>query len=477
MQLKKILIVTALCSILLPSAASAQSAKEKEEGAFYMCQQMIGTEAEVKACVDWLIMGTCQSTYQMRSKEFGQVLPNEKIQSYLIEAEKALPASCEPMSAIILNNDILENLHEQPQRTERVVRIVKWAGKLSPGQKQRVAGDLVLLSDFSVLIQNKTIRDFILKCRDEATTLDGVVPEPTATFLRQLENADPTLMTPNTHALLLRTEIKDRQYLSAASRIKLFNINALKSNVKKEIVELISASARSLFGDSVLPKTPCYPEFRQSMSADPILAMFKILYENKTDPFIAGHLASRYLIACDMASAASTVFSSLKQSPESYDSTRNLDNLTAYADKLKSTQLLSAMIAESSKLTGASSDYFKKKSAPKLIQFVLDTSRQALERGDASAADSLLTSMLDIGTSRFEVLIELGRAKQMSKASAAARQYWGEVIEKAGRSPLTEKAYFLSVLSFRQDGKQADADALKARFEQAYPASDWLAFL
>ncbi len=477
MKLKQLLTISALLAVILPSAAYAQSALEKEGGGFYLCQDMIGTDGEARACVEWLVTATCQSTYQLRTKDFERYLSSEKIHTYRVDAEKKLPANCEPMSAIILNYDILKNLQDQEERTKRVVRIVKWADKLSPGQKQRVAGDIIYLSDITELMKNKDIRNYILKCRDEATAIDGVVPEPTAAFLRQLENFDSTLITPNAQALLLNHEIKNGQYRSAASRLDHLNFKDLNAKTKKETIELITASGRALFGDSMFPKSMCYPEFRQSMSADPVLALFKMLYENKPDAFVAGHLTSRYLTACDMNAAASTVFSAFKQFPDSYEATRNLDNLTAYVDKQRSTQLLSAIIAESSKLSGASADYFKMKVAPKLIQFILDTARQSLERGDAAAADALLTPMLNIGTARFEVLLDLGRAKQMAKNSAAARQYWAEIIEKAGRSPLTEKAYFLSILSFRQDAKTAEADALRERFEQEYPMSEWIAFL
>ena len=477
MKLKQLLTVSALFAVILPSSVYAQTALEKEGGGFYLCQDMIGTDGEARACVEWLVTATCQSTYQLRTKDFERYLSSDKIQTYRVDAENKLPANCEPMSAIILNYDILRNLREQSERTNRVVRIVKWADKLSPGQKQRVAGDIIYLSDVAELMKNKDIRAYILKCRDEATAIDGVVPEPTAAFLRQLENFDAALITPKVQALLLNNEIKNGQYRSAASRLDTLNFNALDAKTKKETIDVITASARALFGDSMFPKSMCYPEFRQSMTADPVLALFKMLYENKADAFVAGHLASRYLTACDMDSAASTVFSAFRQFPDSYEAVRNLDNLTTYVDRMKSTQLLTAIIKESSKLTDTSANYFKVKVAPKLIQFVLDTSRQALERGDAASAESLLTPMLDVGTARFDVLVDLGRAKQMSKNSAAARQYWAEVIENAGRSPLTEKAYFLSILSFRQDGKKAEADALKERFEQEYPMSEMAAFL
>ncbi|MBO4349675.1 MAG: hypothetical protein J6A01_01860 [Proteobacteria bacterium] len=458
-------------SLMIPAHAMAQ--KQDEESSFIMCTSMAGTEGEAQACTDWIREGTCLATYKSRISEVAKYISTANLQQYRIAAEKSLKSNCEAMTAVELNLDILENLSGDAERTARWERIVEWGNKLAPNQRRTVAYDLSCDNAFKTLLKRPKIKAFVDKSRDEAYTFLPEIDEKTTYFLNHLEEADPGAMSPLAQVVLLNYEIDHNQYPAAKDRISKVAFDKLPADAKKSTLNKIHGVTIPLFGDVKWASVTCFPEAK--IQKTQTLKMFEMLEDSGTNSQVLMHIIAQKLSICDEDGAAKSLADDYAKHYANSEVSKLMENSLDYADKTRNDKWIRALVKYLSKVPNDAAQTFKTKHGAKLTQLALITARNDLANNRADQAEQLLEGLniLAPQTSQYEILLELGRAQSMTKKETQARQTWGMIIDKAGNGQLTEKAYYLTILSLQREKKTAEADQMKQQFFDLMPASAW----
>ena len=471
----KHLIIPTVAALMafLPANAQAQS-KQSEESAFIMCSDMAGSQGESQACIDWIKEGTCLATYKTRVKEIEKYISSADMQRYRIEAEKQLTPNCEAMTAVELNMDILEHLTDAADRTSRWERLVEWADKLAPNQNQTVVGDLSRDADFKALIKRPKIRAYVEKCRNEAANALPEVSEQTYHFLGRLDETEPAAMTPEALVVILAYEIDHQQMMTAKDRINRIPFDKLPAGVQKSILSKIHIAAPALFGNAEPGAMTCFPE--AALAPSQTLGALELINQAEPGAMILSHVIAQKLAVCDEEGAARSLAQGYAVLFAQADMHKVMETALNYADKSRNDRWIRAIVQHLSSLSDAALAAFKSRYAAKLVMLALITARNDLAGGRAVQVLPMLEGLERLAppVSRDEVLLELGRAQSMNKKEVLARQTWGMLIDGGSKSPVVEKAYFLTIRSLMRDKKTSDADQLKRQFSEVFPASRWL---
>lgn len=465
-----------LCAIFILTLSSpvfAQSAKDEEEASYYLCEQMTGSANEEEACTDWIEASVNVATYRARFSQVAKFLSSENIQRYQTNAEKRLNAKkAEPMTACELNFDILSTLTDSSERDKRVLRLIEWANRLAPQQYIMAAHPISMLDDFSHLSELSAVRKFIEKTRDEISEDELSPSAEVIDFLSRIEKTNETMMTPKGHAILLIHEIDNGLYQSAHARLLQFDIDKCPQKLRNQLVQKVLSSAKKVFGEVNFSDAVCFPEFHQKSQDSKEAILLKKLAKTQPNMTVSAHITANMLRNCDNETASASVFEAFNADPLQADSSMILDKFITFVESQKSDLLTTSVILQAGKLSSQAMDIFKKKYAAKLKAMGLEVGRRSLERQDANQAAAILDVLRKMNDRPYEIMLEYGRALQMQKKSIEARQIWGEIIQNDGKSSLAEKAYYLSVQSFKRDKKTSDAESLKAQYEDNFPAGD-----
>ncbi len=469
-------------AILLCTPASAQSVKDSEEGAYLLCSGGNGPEVEAQACVEWIVAAVTTATYSSRIDSVQKMLSTKDLHHYRIQAESKLPPNADPFMAVRLNLDILKGLNDKSEKTKRWDKLMQWAQKLAPEQRQPLAHEIIFNEDRADILKLPACRKFIEQCRDDIVSDMPKIAESSASLLRQIETTDAALMSPQAQIALMISEIQNKQYLAARNRLTLIE-NALNGkfeqltpDVKKAFFSALAVNALPLFGQANLSQAFCFPELNLKANADHHLKLLTLLSEDSSlsnPSAVLGHLMASELSACRGENAISLLFKRYEQQSRDADILSLMDQLMTYAEKGHSERLAVILSQQVSKLSKSLGD-FKTKYGQRMTRLALEAGNHAIERGDAAKAAQLIEPLQNIApdASRHEVLVELGRARSMTKAGGTqARQLWAQVISESRTGIWTEKAYYLSVLSFLNDGKKQEAQDIKRQFSDTIPAS------
>ena len=114
---------------------------------------------------------------------------------------------------------------------------------MAPNQRKIIVYELSGDKDFKALLNRKNIRKFVEKCRDESIEYLMAPDEQTAMFLKHLEEADPSLMTSDAHAVQLNYELENKQYASAKDRIPHIKFDKLAKGAGTTLQKRIEAHA------------------------------------------------------------------------------------------------------------------------------------------------------------------------------------------------------------------------------------------
>ena len=470
--MKKLSFLLTLCMpLLVPAHAMAQ--KQDEESSFIMCTSMAGTEGESQACIDWIREGTCLATYKSRISEVAKYISSQNLQQYRIAAEKSLKSNCEAMTAVELNLDILENLSGDSERTARWERIVEWGNRLAPNQRQTVAYDLSSDSAFASLLKRPKIKAFVNQSRDEAYSFLPEISDKTSYFLNHLDEADPSAMSPLAHVVLLNYEIDHSQFPAAKDRISRIQFDKLPADAKKTALNKIHNVTIPLFGDVKWASVTCFPEAK--IQKTQTLKMLEMLEDNGTNSQVLMHIIAQKLSICDEEGAAKSLADEYAKHYSNQEVSKLMEHSLDYADKTRNDKWIRALVKYLSKVPNDAAQTFKTKHGTKLVQLALITARNDLANNRADQAEPLLEGLTILAPQSFEyeIMLELGRAQSLTKKEAQARQTWGMIIDKAGNGQLTEKAYYLTILSLQREKKTGEAEQMKKQFFDLMPASVW----
>jgi hypothetical protein len=470
MGFKLLKIVLILIFMGISSQALAQSAKDMEESAFILCQDRLGTSTEAEACIDWITEGVCRSPYLSRIEQVAKLTSNDNLRKYREAAEQRLPATCEPMSAVILNLDILKDMPktEDKARFKRWERAFHWAPGLAPQQRQILAAEAADAPEFAQMLNHTGIKNHLLQAAAESAELLPDISEKTLFFLHQLEQIRPDLMTPEMHAVLLSDALNRAQYKMASSRLDQLDIAQLSEDLKNRFMPVIANAAVQLFGRADLSQAVCFRESPAMHLTLPKLAWIQALDIPKVKGLISGHLMTLWLMQCD-DDAISTRLADLWLN---YPADPNLHSLTDALLKNIETHrnvLLGIRIAKTmGKLDGKARETFQKQYGLRLFSSLFEAGLLALDIAPSLTIQALEAAAPFAPTAReMELQFHLGRSYAASQNGTKARQIWAQMIDKDPKTSWTMKAAYLSILSFQKAGKKSEAQALFKRMEAA----------
>ena len=455
----------------------AQTVRDVEEGSYVMCAEMVGAPQEEEACIDWIVTSTCASTYKMRVGKIAQWIPYENLYRYKVEAESRLPATCEAMSAVELNFEILHGLRDEFQFPVRWDRMVSWAQKLHPEQRFIVAGWMLQEPDIEVMRSRSSVQSYLSTClKDVESAMPRVTPEMTS-FIVQLSQVDESLLTLGAKAVVVSDEISTQRYTLARRHLLELDLASQSPEVQTYLMPKVEGAFFQLFGHADLAHVTCFPEVEFQKS--PRYRLFEYLVTRSDSLNIREHFVYELLSRCEVDSAVSEVMSVYPQTRHLRDMDNLMKGMMSAAEVSGRDALIASFVEQGSALDNASRFDFQGRYGSRLVKLAIDAGRSALERCDLAMAQRLLGTLDSLGDSANtpEILFEKGRLHWLQNRGSLARAHWQQVITSLRRGALVEEAYTLSMISLAREGQWKEADAMKASFIESFPESIWISRL
>ncbi len=454
----------------------AETASEVEEAAFALC---VGDNQESivsQACTDWIVSGTCLSTYVMRQEALSKQISEDKLHEYRLAAEARLPETCEPSMAVRLNLDILAREKSPEERQKRWERIIFWSNKLVSEQRVSVVKELVYQPDFSSLKAQVGVRMFVEHCRNEAVNMLPELSNDTADFLMRLEKEDSSYIDNGAQLVLLLDDIKTKRFLSARERCGIVDVTKLDEAQKKLLASRVDAFALGIFGHADFSDAVCLTETLDTLHADRMQPFYEMIQSYHRNDIIIEHQAAYALKQCDFEKVAKIMsdYYGIKYSQS--DCQNMMTQILEYAEKTRFHGLIEALMFHFDQMPAQAIAAYKAKYGVRMTRLAIEATERFLMEKNASRAEKTGIPLMTLApeSMKNEVFLLCGRVRFLQQNGMQARQLWDQVIQNVRTGSLAERAYYLSILSFMSEGKQVDADMLRRQFEETIPASSWL---
>ena len=181
------------------------------------------------------------------------------------------------------------------------------------------------------------------------------------------------------------------------------------------------------------------------------------------------------LAACDEEGAAQALAQGYVRYQANQEINLLVDDCLDYAAKTRNDRLIRAIAKYFCQIPADSASRFKTKHGAKLVQLTLPTARNDLAENRTELALAVLEGLEKLApkANYSEVLLELGRAQELTQKDVLARQTWDTIIQNGDRSPTVEMAYYLMILSLRRAKKDAEAKQMQLQFLDRLPGSVW----
>lgn len=454
----------------------AETASEAEEAAFALC---IGDNQEsvvAQACTDWIVSGTCLSTYVMRLEDLSKQIAEAKVHEYRLAAEARLPETCEPAMAVRLNLDILLREKTPEERLKRWERIIFWSNKMVPEQRVPVSKELVYDPVFSSLKEQVGVKMFLELCRNEAVKMLPELSNDTSDFLLRLEKEESGYIDNGAQLVLLLNDIKKERFLSARERCGIVDVSKLTEEQKKLLSSRVDAFALGIFGHADFSDAVCLTETLDTLHADRMQPFYEMIQSYNQNDIIIEHQAAYALKQCDFEKVAKIMSDYYGVKYSMSDCQNMMTQILEYAEKTRFHGLIEALVHQFDQMPAQAIAAYKAKYGVRMTRLAMEATERFLMEKNASRAEKTGIPLMTLApeSMKNEVLLLCGRVRSLQKNGMQARQLWDQVIQNVRTGSLAERAYYLSILSFMSEGKQLDADMLRRQFEETLPASTWI---
>ena len=494
MHIKPIIV---FCSaLLLPAIGMAKTViptAEEEVAARLVCTEASEAHAD-KACSDWVAVSTCGLLYKDHLGDVSKFFSNEKMQSFRKQAEKQMPKTCEPIAALMLSVEILEeDLKLSTPSLSPKDRQAKWAdiakramGSNKPADEQFVTLAQHMIDDraFPEMISNKDIVKFINYTQETIDKkLGKLVKEDenvqkSYDFLEALEGVAPSLITSSSALTLFMHELETGKQLSARSRIALIDFAKLSKESKERLVPKIQSNALVLFGQDDFKSSVCFKDVAVSPSIEHQIKIFDTI--QNAAPEVAWVIlrseTSIRILACDYDKVFQTYTALYQKSHTNTEATKYTDDLITYLEQHEDEDAVLALGKALGQLSGDPLQAFLSRYGLRITNLMM---RYAKYEFDHKANDKAASIMEDV--IRYRPVNEngvahnlYGRILDALNRGTQARQQYAMVMDNNDMNAAErDLAYYLTVVSLRKEKKTAEADAMQAQFHEKYPLSEW----